>query len=51
MVYRFVVLTDEDETFVREFEFLDSHTLLDFHNTIQEELEFDKSQIASLHGY
>jgi hypothetical protein len=49
MVYRFVVLTDEDETFVREFEFLDSHTLLDFHNTIQEELEFDKSQIASFY--
>ena len=49
MVYRFVVLTDEDDTFVREFEFLDSHTLLDFHNTIQEELEFDKSQIASFY--
>jgi hypothetical protein len=49
MVYRFVVLTDEDETFVREFEFLDNHTLLDFHNTIQEELEFDKSQIASFY--
>lgn len=49
MVYKFVVLTDEDETFVREFEFLDSHTLLDFHNTIQEELEFDKSQIASFY--
>jgi len=49
MVYRFVVLTDEDETFVREFEFLDSHSLLDFHNTIQEELEFDKSQIASFY--
>ena len=49
MVYRFVVLTDEDETFVREFEFLDSHTLLDFHNAIQEELEFDKSQIASFY--
>jgi hypothetical protein len=49
MVYRFVVLTDEDETFVREFEFLESHTLLDFHNTIQEELEFDKSQIASFY--
>ncbi len=49
MVYRFVVLTDEDEMFVREFEFLESHTLLDFHNTIQEELEFDKSQIASFY--
>ena len=47
MVYRFVVLSDEDESFVREFEFLDTHTLLDFHNQIQDELEFDKSQMAS----
>jgi hypothetical protein len=47
MVYKFVVLSDEDESFVREFEFLDSHTLLDFHNVIQDELEFDKSQMAS----
>ncbi len=47
MVYRFVVLSDEDESFVREFEFLDSQTLLDFHNALQEELEFDRSQIAS----
>jgi hypothetical protein len=49
MVYKFVVLSDEDESFVREFEFLDSHTLLDFHNMIQEELEFDKSQMASFY--
>jgi hypothetical protein len=49
MVYRFVVLSDEDEAFVREFEFLDIQTLLDFHNTLQEELEFDRSQIASFY--
>jgi hypothetical protein len=49
MVYKFVVLSDEDESFVREFEFLDSHTLIDFHNMIQEELEFDKSQMASFY--
>ncbi len=47
MVYKFVLLSDEDESFVREFEFLDSHTLMDFHNMIQEELEYDKSQMAS----
>ena len=47
MVYKFVLLSDEDESFVREFEFLDTHTLIDFHNLIQEELEFDKSQMAS----
>jgi hypothetical protein len=49
MVYKFVVLSDEDESFVREFEFLDSHTLMDFHNMIQDELEFDKSQMASFY--
>jgi len=49
MVYKFVVLSDEDESFVREFEFLDSHTLMDFHNQIQDELEFDKSQMASFY--
>jgi hypothetical protein len=47
MVYKFVVLSDEDESFIREFEFLDTNTLLDFHNLIQDELEFDKSQMAS----
>jgi len=47
MVYKFVVLSDEDESFVRELEFLDTHTLMDFHNLIQYELEFDKSQLAS----
>ena len=49
MVYKFVVLSDEDESFVREFEFLDSQTLIDFHNIIQEELEYDKSQMASFY--
>ncbi|HNW57092.1 MAG TPA: hypothetical protein PKM69_04925 [Bacteroidales bacterium] len=49
MVYKFVVLSDEDETFVREFDFLDSQTLMDFHNSLQEELEFDRSQIASFY--
>jgi len=47
MIYKFVVLSDENESFVREFEFLDRHTLLDFHNMLQDELEFDKSQMAS----
>ncbi len=47
MVLKFVMLSDEDESFIREFEFLDSHTLLDFHDVIQSELEFDKSQLAS----
>ena len=49
MVYRFIVLSDEDEAFIREFEFLETQSLLDFHNSLQEELEFDKSQIASFY--
>ena len=49
MVYKFVVLSDEDESFVREFELLDSQTLMDFHNIIQDELEFDKSKMASFY--
>ena len=49
MVYKFVVLSDEDESFVREFEFLDNHSLMDFHTLIQDELEFDKSQMASFY--
>jgi len=49
MVYKFVVLSDEDDSFVREFELLERHTLLDFHNLLQEELEFDKSQMASFY--
>ena len=47
MVYKFVVLSNEDESFIRELEFRDTHTLLDFHNMLQDELEFDKSQLAS----
>lgn len=47
MVLKFIMLSNEDESFIREFEFLDSQTLLDFHNCIQSELEFDKSQLAS----
>ena len=43
------MLSDEDQSFVREFEFLDTHTLLDFHNMLQDELEFDKSQMASFY--
>jgi hypothetical protein len=49
MVYKFVVLSDEDDAFIREFEFLDSQSLMDFHTNLQEELEFDKSQMASFY--
>jgi len=49
MVYKFVVLSDADDSFVREFEFLDNQTLMAFHNILQEELEFDRSQMASFY--
>ena len=47
MVYRFVIISAEDESFLREFELDGNNTLMDFHYAIQEELEFDMSQIAT----
>ena len=47
MIYRFVALSDEEESFIREFELNETDTLLDFHNALQEELEYDRSQMAS----
>ncbi len=47
MVYKFVVISGEDDAFLREFEILEDNTLLDFHNALQEELEYDRSQMAT----
>lgn len=47
MIYKFVVISGEEESFIREFELDENNTLLDFHNIIQEELEYDKSQMAT----
>lgn len=47
MIYKFVVISGEDESFIREFELDEENTLFDFHNALQEELEYDRSQIAS----
>ena len=47
MIYRFVAISDEEESFIREFELHETDTLLDFHNALQEELEYDRSQMAS----
>lgn len=47
MIYKFVAISSEDDSFLREFELDEKNTLLDFHNIIQEELEYDKSQLAS----
>lgn len=47
MIYKFVAISSEKESFVREFELDGNNTLLDFHNTIQEEMEFNESQMVS----
>lgn len=47
MIYKFVVISGEDDRFLRDFEFAPDNTLLEFHEIIQEELEYDNSQIAS----
>lgn len=47
MIYRFIVISSEEESFLREFELDKNNTLLDFHDCLQEELEYDRSQIAS----
>ncbi len=47
MIYKFVIISGEEESFSREFELDENNTLLDFHKAIQEELEFDHSQLAS----
>lgn len=46
-VYRFRVLSDENDEFYRDFELTSEHTLFDFHKAIQKELNFDPSQMAS----
>lgn len=47
MIFKFVVISGEEESFLREFELDENNTLLDFHNILQEELEYDRSQMAS----
>ncbi len=47
MIYKFVLISGEEESFSREFELDENNTLLDFHKAIQEELEYDNSHIAS----
>ena len=47
MVYRFRIISNEAEGFVREFELQGNQTFYDFHLAIQKNLEYDNSQIAS----
>lgn len=47
MVFTFRILSHEEEGFVRDFEIHSEQTFFDFHNAIQDELRWDKSQMAS----
>lgn len=47
MIYKFRMISNEVDEFYRDFVLKDSHTFFDFHNLIQEELNYDKSQLAS----
>jgi hypothetical protein len=47
MVLKFRLISNEQDDFIRDFEILDDQTFFDFHLAVQENLHFDKSQIAS----
>lgn len=47
MVFKFKALTTENEEFVRDYELKYDSTLLDFHNLICEDLEYDNEEMAS----
>lgn len=47
MVYKFKVLSDEDSKFYMDIEILSEQTLYDLHDLIQDELEYDRSHLAS----
>ena len=47
MVLKFRLISNEQDDFVRDFEILAEQTFFDLHMVIQENLHFDKSQIAS----
>lgn len=45
--YRFRMLMDDQEDFLRDFEILSSQTFLDFHNLIRESVELQGNELAS----
>ncbi len=47
MVLKFRLISNEQDDFIRDFETLESQTFLQLHEAIQDNLHFDKSQIAS----
>ena len=48
MVFRFRMLSDENDNFVRDYEVLYDTTLLDFHNFILRSLEYEDCNSANL---
>lgn len=47
MIYRLRLIGTGKDTFYRDFEIKSTQTFYDFHLTIQDELKFDKNQMAS----
>ena len=47
MIYLFRIISDEDKEFCRDLVVADSDTFLDFHHTLQKDLGYDPSQLAS----
>lgn len=47
MVFKFRFISNEQDDFIRDFEILAKQTFFDLHMAIQDNLHFDKSQIAS----
>ncbi len=47
MIYTFRILSTENEDFFRDIEIKDTNNFFDFHQIIQNSVNFDKSQIAS----
>jgi hypothetical protein len=47
MIYLFRIISDEDQEFYRDLVIDGTDTFLDFHHTLQENLGFDPSQLAS----
>jgi|GEM_PF-78209 hypothetical protein len=49
MVYKFKVLSDEDVKFYMDIEILSNQTFYDLHDLIQDELDYDRSHLASFY--
>jgi hypothetical protein len=47
MVLKFRLISDEQDDFIRDIEVLNDQTFFQLHESIQDNLHFDKSQIAS----